>query len=658
MKIISRLFAVALLFSAAVADVSAAAEPAANAHPDVRVVIDISGSMKQNDPGNLRKPALELLTRLFPKDARAGVWLFGERVESLMPDQAVTDRWRADARRKAALIGSSALYTNIPAALDAAGAAPDKDYRTSIILLTDGMVDISKSAEENAAARKRLLDEILPRLRRDKITVHTIALSKFADSQLMERLAADTSGLFAVAENADALNRIFVQALDASAPAEQVPLAGNQFLVDSSIDELTALVFRKEGRPVELISPEKKTYTFASHGDDTQWFQGVGYDLITIKKPFEGQWSVVADIEPGSRITIVSNLSLAATRYSESLFASDDIAELSAALKQQGEVVTQPEFLKIVKLSAGATRREDGKKWQIELGAPSMPPADGYFRGAMAMLKEPGTYDLTVDADGKTFQRSQKQTVSVRDNFSVRVAATDTIPPGHRVTLLAQNPDIDAAAAKVTAHIKTPDGKPDEQAVSASADREWQLALEGAEHAGRTEVYFDIEGAYRSGAKLIYRSSVVAIDAEGSKVVAPPQEGESEPAKVEEKTEAKPEDAKPAHEEPKHEAEKPAAEAPKKDWKKWALYGGLAFGNLLLLGLGYVAYRMIMGGGGKSKVLEESDEDDEDGAADQKAGGKEKPADKKEAAKETKKPKKVLDLPDDAIDIDGGDDKK
>ncbi len=78
-----------------------------------------------------------------------------------------------------------------------------------------------------------------------------------------------------------------------------------------------------------------------------------------MNKPFEGEWTALADIEKGSRITIVSNLSLGATHYSESLFASDTAAELVAALKQQGEVVKQSEFLKLVSFSASVQRREE-----------------------------------------------------------------------------------------------------------------------------------------------------------------------------------------------------------------------------------------------------------------------------------------------------------
>lgn len=659
MKIISRrLIAIAYLLCAAFVQISAA-EPAAKTRPDVRVVIDISGSMKQNDPNNLRKSAFEMLIPLFPKNAKAGVWTFGESVDVMVPSQSVSDAWRALALSKSSRITSNSLYTNIPAALDQAAAKSEEGYRTSVILLTDGMVDISKSPEENKAARQRLLDEILPRLRQSHTTVYALALSKSADRELMERLAVDTGGLFAVANNADELHKIFLQAFDAAAPAEQVPLQGNRFLVDSSIDELTTLILHKGNKPVELVSPDNKRHTLASHGDDFKWFQGQGYDLITVKKPFEGEWNIVADLEKGSRVTIVSNLSLSASRFAESLFKGGAEQKLVAALTQQGEVMKQAEFLQLVKFGATVQRREDGQQWQIDLSAPGATPADGYFRAPLTMFDEVGTYDIAINAVAKTFERSQKQTVGVRDNFDVRVSATNSIPPAHNATLFAQNPDIDAAATTVTAHIEAPDGKTTEQVVTMSGEREWPLALDTATQSGRFEVSFDVDSQYSKGEKFTYHSAVVAIDQSGTQVVAKAEAPQPVAEKHDEVPAEKKAETKAAEEKPAEPA--PVAEA-KKDWKKWILYGGLAAGNLLIIGLGFLAYRLIMGGS-KSKVLEESDEDDEDDDEPKGKDGKKSKGDAgdtKAKEKDSGKPKrpKALDLPDDAIDIDSGDDKK
>lgn len=613
-------------------------------HPDVRVLIDVSGSMKQNDPNNLRKPALDLLLNLFPKDAKVGVWTFGQEVDVLAPHQPVSDAWRAQARKKIGRITSNSLYTNIPAALERAAydlERPDKGYRVSLILLTDGMVDISKSPAENAAARTRLLDEILPRLRRAGVIVHTVALSKSADRELMERLAGDTHGLFAVAETADDLNRVFLQAFDAAAPAEQVPLAGNHFLVDSSIDELTALVFHAQARPLELVAPDNRRHSFARHGDDVRWFQGRGFDLITVQKPFEGEWTVVAETEPGSRVTILSNLSLAVSRLPDGLFVSGAAPALTAALKQQGEVMKEPELLKLVRFSATVQRREDGRQWQVELGAGDAPPADGYFHVQLPMLAEAGNYDIAVNADGKTFQRSQRQTVAVRQPFAIRVVPTDTIPAGHRVSLFAQNPDIDLAASAVTAHIKGPDGAGRDQAVAAGADREWPLLLEPGAQGGRFEVSFEVDGRYRKGDRFSYRSETIALDGTGTQAVAaapglaapapvPAKQPENQPDKPADKQSDKP------------PAEPPAAPPAQPAWRKWLLYGGLALGNVLVLGLGFFAFRRILGSG-QSPVLAAPDE--EAPAAEPEPEKPARPG--RRAAKLA-----ALDLPDDAIDID------
>ena len=377
--------------------------------PDVRVLIDISGSMKQNDPKYLRRPAFDLLVGLFPKDSKAGVWAFGEKVAVLVPDKNVSDGWRALARSKSRTNHFDSLYTNIPAVLESA--AQSRSPTIAPALFCSPMAwSIFRNRKRKTKLRASVCSPRFCRVCASAgIVVHTIALSKSADRELMERLAADTGGLFAVAETADQLKQVFLQAFDAAAPAEQVPLAGNHFLVDSSIDELTALVLHKPGKPVELVSPDNKRHSASNHGDDFKWFEGDGFDLITVTKPYEGEWNVVADVEKGSRVTIVSNLSLAASRYAESLFVGGAPLDMLAALKQQGEVVKDATFIKLVKFGATVQRREDGKQWSLDLSAANPVPADGYFRSALSMLSEPGTYDLAMMPKVKRFSAAKNK---------------------------------------------------------------------------------------------------------------------------------------------------------------------------------------------------------------------------------------------------------
>ena len=85
---------------------------------DVRVVIDVSGSMKQNDPSNLRQPAVELLVQLLPEGSKAGIWTFGRYINMLVPHRPVNDEWKNNATRLSGDINSVGLYTNIGEALE------------------------------------------------------------------------------------------------------------------------------------------------------------------------------------------------------------------------------------------------------------------------------------------------------------------------------------------------------------------------------------------------------------------------------------------------------------------------------------------------------------------------------------------------------------
>lgn len=128
----------ACLLMVTAGELRADAAHAAGLKPDVRILIDISGSMRTSDPDNLRAPALDLIVRLLPEGAKAGVWIFGQEVQLLVEHRVVDDAWRREAAQAVAAINNSGQRTNIPAALAAATydmERMDPGYRTSIVLL-------------------------------------------------------------------------------------------------------------------------------------------------------------------------------------------------------------------------------------------------------------------------------------------------------------------------------------------------------------------------------------------------------------------------------------------------------------------------------------------------------------------------------------------
>ena len=321
---------------------------------DVRLVIDVSGSMKKNDPTNLRQPALELLVKLLPENSTAGIWTFGQRVEKIVDHRKVDQRWRDNALKSAKKIGSSAQFTNIGGALEKVAydsAKPNKKRNTHVILLTDGMVDIDQEPSVNQAEWRRIVDQILPNYQQADYKLHTIALSPNADRALMSKLALETGGSAAVAETSQELMINFLNIFDQAVPSEQLPLTDNQFLTDSSIEEFTALIFRDQGADeTVLVSPANKEYNKSSVDANLSWYHTPEYDLITIKRPIEGQWQVRAKLKPQSRITVVSDLSLVVTPMATSLSPSDDV-KLSLRLEEDGQIVTRAEFLELLDIT-------------------------------------------------------------------------------------------------------------------------------------------------------------------------------------------------------------------------------------------------------------------------------------------------------------------
>lgn len=285
---------------------------------DIRMIVDISGSMKQTDPDNLRRPAVRLLARLLPDGDTAGLWTFGQYVNMLVPHRQVTEAWRQLAIERSGQINSVALRTNLGGAIEVAS----DDYytggrldNTHFILLTDGRVDIADDPAANQAEEQRILKTLVPDLVARGATFHPVALSDQADADFLRRLATASGGSFHIAKDAEALNRAFLEALNTAAPQPQIPIENDGFLVDSGVREFTALIFWGESetsasRQLSLVRPDQTTMALDQHPDNVRWVREAGYDLVTVTGPQAGRWQIDGTLGEGSRVTVVSDLNM------------------------------------------------------------------------------------------------------------------------------------------------------------------------------------------------------------------------------------------------------------------------------------------------------------------------------------------------------------
>ncbi|BFM10933.1 hypothetical protein R50072_10860 [Simiduia litorea] len=577
---------------------------------DVRVIIDISGSMKQNDPDNLRRPALDLLVKLIPEGSRAGVWTFGQYVNMLVPLKEVDSAWRQEAAKKVEEVNSVGLYTNIGGALERAakdGGKPQAGYRTSIILLTDGMVDISREPEDNAKEWRRIVDKVLPSLKGERYKIHTVALSANADTELMNALSLGTDGIVAVADSAEQLPKIFLRMLEQSAPADEVPLSENKFLVDSSIEEFTALIFRAvPEQQAQLLSPDKKYYQADTKDKYVTWYRAADHDLITIKHPIEGEWLVRADLDPESKITIVTDLKLLVKPMANNLFEGE-AAVLQFLLQDNGKTLSDARFLRLLNIQAELLLGE--KLIWSEKISDQLPPGDGIYRRNINQFAGEGNYQLRVQIDGKSFSREISHRFAVRAPFAVELLSPSS---GERlVRVRANGQSLDRSKTVVVAKVKEPSGRSSIQPLQLTQSDSWELLL--APDQDGTYVIdlrvsavdtnnqsFDhnpesLRFSYPDGADPFVASEAAAVTPQ---VIAPepaPDSADLVAVVPEDVSEEVPEAA--------------VDDTPKAESTNWLLYGALGFGNLLILALAYFAYRTLMGG---KKVAPEDLEIEED----------------------------------------------
>jgi len=386
------------------------------ANIDVRILIDVSGSMKANDPQNLRIPAVRLVAELMPKGATAGIWTFGEKVDQVLGPSKVDARWKAVALEAANSIHSRGQLTDVEAALQVAtrdwGAAERSTLARHVILLTDGMVDVSKQAADNTASRKRILGDELARLKASGAQIHTISLSTDSDRELMTVLAENTDGWSEQIDEAASLQRIFLHIFEQVASPDSIPLLDDRFEVDKSIREMTLLVFHGEGsEPLELVNPHGEILQLDSHPANVHWRAESGYELVTVIEPAKGTWRINTAPDPDNRVLIVTDLKLKLDPLPTNMLTNESIT-LNAHITERGQFLKREDFLNLLQAELVVSGSD--------VDAPTIFPIPfdpQQFRFTIEHVIDwpPGDYEFVVRIDGGTFQRERRSKIRIHE---------------------------------------------------------------------------------------------------------------------------------------------------------------------------------------------------------------------------------------------------
>ena len=546
---------------------------------DVRVLIDVSGSMKDNDPANLRVPALRLLTGLMPAGARTGIWTFAESIDLQVAPVPVDEAWKQQANAAAAAIHSRGQRTDIETALRVASTgwgAADPEVRRSVILLTDGMVDTG-DADASSASRRRILAERIDALVGSGAAIHVIALSAQADHELLRTLAVRSGGWYERAEDASQLERLFLRMFEKATAPDTVPITGNRFGVDASIDEMTVLVFRApEAPPMRLLDPEAKAHDPSNPAPGFSWRTGNGYDMVTINAPLRGEWQIEAEVDPDNRVMVVTDLRLEVGALPSYLLPGKPLLVVGS-LSEHGQRVVRGDFLRLVGmsssyLSAGDSRDlvmlDDGEGGDSEA-------EDGEFGVTLDIDDNEGIVDLMVTADSGTFVREKRFSLEVVWPVAVQLTAE---PP--RSLVLTPRPEmIDPATVQVAARWASADPQAPPLPVTGEADRSLRVALGEDDRGG--DLLLDVTATMIDGTALELRLPKVVVPAPAAR----PGQPDTTPADA---SVALPAAAEPGAAEPTGQTTPTGADAEPADWTRAAvmtavanLLAGLALGGSL-----------------------------------------------------------------------------
>jgi len=397
-----------------------------NKPKDIRILIDVSSSMAHNDSSNMRAAAMRMMAKVIPNGARVGVWMFSAETERLISPGRVGRGWSKDLYAAAERVHSNGQNSNLAEAIEVGSLGwihPDATTERSMIIITDGLIEVSDEIAINRESREHVLGTLMPKLKDLGVRIHTIALTGEADVELLQKISYETDGYFTKLDSAEDLQKSFLKILDFSFVPDGVPIAEDKFKIDRNISEVTLMIFsntvpEKKGESfIRLKAPNNIIYDYYDNPDNISWYEEGLANIITIANPQSGEWFAIGSVDLAKKIRVLTELNLEVNDLPGNLFEGE-LVYLQAMLTQKGKQVTDQDILKLTQVTAevnpGSANAQifkfnDAGKFADEHAN------DGKFNLVLGPLPPAPNQDLVVDVTLKTntFARQKQQTAKL-----------------------------------------------------------------------------------------------------------------------------------------------------------------------------------------------------------------------------------------------------
>ena len=278
---------------------------------DVRVLIDVSGSMKKNDPRNLSQKSISLYALLYDvlsesfQPFNIAIIGFADTARIVLP---LTPSDKVELDKVISRLSKEGKYTNIKAALEKTliliEAKRIEPQDVFVILLTDGKVDVPDSVDIDKYFS--LMDSVLNLYCKKGVVIHTVGLSTDIDEALLRKIATLTKGEFHRVKKAPDLLKVFshLVSMQTGTLSKELSeefklyLEGKARKVEFSIPRSTPRFVisivkpnRRRNFEIELIDPTGVRVECGHSGDCI--FKETENSIVLIKsKPIEGTWTL------------------------------------------------------------------------------------------------------------------------------------------------------------------------------------------------------------------------------------------------------------------------------------------------------------------------------------------------------------------------------
>lgn len=416
---------------------------------DLVVVLDSSRSMQRTDPEKLRTQGTKILYQLLNENDRVGIVSFDKTASSQLVLENV-DKSQLD--NFSTLVGSipdDGGFTDLKAGLETALKMLNTHGRPNatpaVLLLSDGKMDPHPDISSPREQTLRVFRELFPAFKVQGIAVHTVALSKEADKDLLSSFSNETGGTHFFASTPEELNKAFTDLFLSVANPQLIALNSESFLIDPSVSEATFLVNRvSEASVLILKDPLGTELTAATAPRSYSWYQSKTFDIVTIKNPIAGPWKVLGVRPESGFASVVTDLRLVIDGPAHTTEVGVEKRVFVSAKMYQGDKVIGGKDLSGV-LSFGyrlldfetgkvvfrGSLNDKGKKGDIL--------EEDLIYSASVPVKKTGHYELVVSASAPTFSREsrtvfkafdQKLTLSEGENFKLVVDTAELTNSG------------------------------------------------------------------------------------------------------------------------------------------------------------------------------------------------------------------------------------